>query len=118
MSISEENRVIIKKKFDELKVKFQREWETEIDKVQTTNTAVKTVNDKTIEGINKDPIYLKGLEAFQNNTQYREVESKLKIQKDKLADILVITKEVDKLKEQIETFKTSIKDSHREFLTK
>ena len=118
VSISEENRVIIKRKFDELKVKFQREWEAEIDKIQTSNTAVKTVNEKIIEGIIIDPIYLKGLEAFQNNTQYREVESKLKIQKDKLADILVITKEVDKLKEQIEAFKTSIKDSHREFLNK
>jgi len=118
VSISEENRKIIKRKFDELKTKFQREWEEEIDKIQSNNTAVKETNEKTIDDINKNPIYIKGLEAFQNNTQYREIESKLKIQKDKLADILVIKKEVDKLKEQIESFKTSIKDSHREFLNK
>ena len=118
VSISEDNRKIVKQKFDELKIKFQREWEAEIDKIQSANSAVTIVNEKTIDDINKNPIYVKGLEAFQNNTQYREVESKLKIQKDKLADILVIKKEVDKLKEQIESFKTSIKDSHREFLNK
>jgi hypothetical protein len=118
VSISEENRKIVKQKFDELKIKFQRGWEEEIDKIQFANFAVTVTNEKTVDGINKNPIYIKGLEAFQNNTQYRDVESKLKIQKDKLADILVIKKEVDKLKEQIESFKTSIKDSHREFLNK
>lgn len=118
VSISEENRVVVIRKFDELKIKFQREWEAEIDKIQIANSAVKIVNDQTIDGINKDSIYIKGLEAFQNNTQYREVEGKLKIQKDKLADILIIKKEVDKLKEQIESFKVSIKDAHREFLNK
>lgn len=118
VSISEENRTIIKKKFNELKDKFQTEWEAEINKIQSDNKATKAKNDETIIQINKNVIYIKGLEAFQNNAQYRDVESKLKTQKDKLADILVIKKEVDKLKEQIESFKNSIKDSHREFLSK
>src|SRR5699024_8816087 len=107
---SENNRKEIKVKFDELKAKFQKEWEAEIDKIQATNSSVRKTNEKVIDEIDKNPNYIKGLEAFQNNTQYREVESKLKIQKDKLADILIIKGEVDKLKEQIESFKTSIKD--------
>lgn len=118
VSISEENRVIVKRKFDDLKRKFQIEWEEEIDKIQASNSAVQTLNEQTIDGINKNSIYIKGLEAFQNNSQYKEIESKLKIQKDKLTDILIIKKEVNKLKEQIESFKTSIKDAHREFLNK
>tara|TARA_R110002051_G_scaffold324099_1_gene420032 strand:- start:2312 stop:4906 length:2595 start_codon:yes stop_codon:yes gene_type:complete len=118
VSISEENRIIVKKKFEELKVKFQEEWEQEIDKIQSNNSAVINLNEQTIESIIKNPIYVKGLEAFQNNTQYKQVESKLKVQKDKLADIIIIKKEVDKLKEQIESFKTLIKDAHREFLNK
>ncbi|GAB5398859.1 MAG: hypothetical protein Aureis2KO_04440 [Aureisphaera sp.] len=118
VSISENNRKEIKLKFDELRAKFQREWEEEIDKIQATNSSVRQANEKTIDEINKTPIYIKGLEAFQNNSQYRDVERKLKVQKDKLADILVIKTEVDKLKEQIESFKTSIKDAHREYLNK
>ncbi|WP_336126876.1 hypothetical protein [Mesoflavibacter sp. CH_XMU1422-2] len=118
VSISENNRKEIKEKFDELRAKFQQEWEAEIDKIQATNSSVRKANEKANDEIDKNPIYIKGLEAFQNNTQYREVESKLKIQKDKLADIIIIKGEVDKLKEQIESFKTSIKDAHREYLNK
>lgn len=118
VSISENNRKEIRQKFDELRAKFQREWEAEIDKIQATNSSVRKANEKAIDEIDKNPIYVKGLEAFQNNTQYREVERKLKIQKDKLADIILIKGEVDKLKEQIESFKNSIKDAHREYLNK
>ncbi|NQX80490.1 MAG: hypothetical protein HRT66_00645 [Flavobacteriaceae bacterium] len=118
VSISERNRIQIKIKFDELKAKFQIVWVSEIDEIQTSNSAIKTKNEETIDSITKNPTYVKGLEAFQNNSQYREIESKLKIQKDKLTDILIIKKDVDKLNEQINTLKTSIKDAHREFLNK
>src|SRR5690554_1633636 len=69
VSISEENRTIIKKKFNELKDKFQTEWEAEINKIQSYNKATKAKNDETIIQINNNVIYIKGLEAFQNNAQ-------------------------------------------------
>ncbi len=118
VSISENNRKEIKSIFEELRVKFQKEWDAEIEKIKATNLSVKQANEKTIDEINKNPIYIKGIEAFQNNAQYQEVETKLKIQKDKLADILLIKDEVEKLREQIESFKNSIKDAHREYLNK
>ncbi|WP_018126615.1 TrlF family AAA-like ATPase [Balneola vulgaris] len=118
VSLSEDNRQIIKSKFDDLKAKFQKEWNAEIDKIQAENRSSKDKNLERIKQIEADQLFIKGLEAFQNNQQYREVETKLKIQKDKLADILVIKKEIDKLKEQIETFKRFIQESHRQYLTK
>lgn len=118
VSISEANRQIIKTKFKDLKEKFQKEWDIEINGVQKANNTLKTKNIETIDQIDNNPLFVKGLVAFQNNAQYREIETKLKTQKDKLADILVIKKEIDKLKEQIDSFKNSIKESHRDFLNK
>lgn len=118
VSISETNKTLIKEKFDSLKSKFQNDWNREIDKIQVTNQEKKSKNQAEIDLIIVDPTYAKGLKAFQNNTQYKEIEEKLKKQKDKLADIIVIKKEVDGLNSQIDSYKTSIKESQREFLNK
>lgn len=118
VSLSEVNRILIKDKFEVLKTKFQTEWNGEIDGIQVTNQAEKTKNQAEIDKISANSTYDKGLKAFQNNTQYREIEEKLKIQKDKLADIIVIKKEVDGLKSQTDSYKTSIKEAQREFLNK
>ena len=118
VSLSETNRTLIKVKFESLKDKFQNDWNSEIDKIQKEIVANQDKNQAEIDSINVNPTYDKGLKAFQNNTQYREVEEKLKKQTDKLADIIVIKKEVNGLNSQIDSYKTSIKEFQREFLNK
>jgi hypothetical protein len=118
VSLSEINKRLIKEQFEILTNKFQGEWNNKIDTIQEVNISSKSKNQIKIDTINLNPIYDKGLKAFQNNAQYREVEEKLKKQKDKLADIIVIKKEVDDLKIQIDSYKISIKEAQREYLNK
>lgn len=115
ISLSEVNRKSLKIAFDRLDSEFQGKWDKVIDAIQVANQELKDTNQKAIDQITKDPIYAKGLSAFQNNSQYIDVEEKLKKQKDKMADIKVVSKDIDGLTEQIALYKTTIKNSQREY---
>ena len=105
-------------KIQSLKEKFQLEWNSELDIISEKNISIIKTNSQVIAEIEKNPNYIKGIETFKNNKQYKEVEEKLKIQRDKLADITLIEKEIEEFVLQIDSFKTSIKQAHRNFYTK
>lgn len=118
VSLNDLNKLKVKEAFENLKLKFQKEWETELNLISQVNTSKIETNKNQIVEIEKDSIYLKGIETFKNNKQFIEVEEKLKIQKNKLADIILIKREKEELSHQIETSKSLIKTAHRNYFGK
>lgn len=118
VSLSDSNRSEIKASFDKLKSKFQIEWESELNKTTLKNSDIVKTNNNLISEIEKNPNFIKGIETFKNNKQYKEVEEKLKTQRDKLTDITIIKKEIEEFVLQIDSFKTAIKQAHRNFFIK
>jgi len=118
VALADENKEIIKTSFDKLKIQFQDQWELEISTIIKSNEKQKQIILDYIDTIRLDPIYKIGLLAFQNNTQFKSVEEKLKIQKDKLADISKIDKELTDLQNQIDTLKKGIIDANQNYIYK
>lgn len=118
VSLTDLNKAKIKDAFERVKSKFQNEWNSEIDTIAGLSTISIDTNKQEIARIEINPIYLKGIETFKTNRQFTEVEEKLKIQKNKLADISQIKKEISDLLIQVDTFKLSIKQSHRDYFNK
>jgi predicted ATPase len=118
VSLNDSNRSEVKTSFEKLKDKFQIEWDSELDKISEKNISIIKANSQLIFGIEKNPSYIKGIETFKNNKQYKEVEEKLKTQRDKLLDITLIKKEIEEFILQIDSFKTSIKQAQRNFYSK
>ncbi|MGI0105863.1 TrlF family AAA-like ATPase [Salinimicrobium sp. WS361] len=115
VSLNDRNREEIKNAFSKLKDEFQTKWFENLNMISKKNQIEFDKVTGEIEKIKLNKTYQKGLEAFKNNKQYKEVEEKLNIQRNKLTDIKNIKKEIDEYKLQIESFKTSIKQAHREF---
>ena len=118
VAFNDTNKSKVKTAFEELKTKFQKEWENRIDDISNQNNEVKKQNDKQITQIQTDSYYIKGVETIKNNKQYIEIEEKLKIQKGKLSDISQIKKEVEELRLQYQSCITSIKHCNRDYLNK
>ena len=118
VTFNDSNKSKVKTAFEELKIKFQKEWENKIDEISNQNNEVKKQNNEQIVQIQTNPFYTKGVETIKNNKQYIEIEEKLKIQKGKLSDISQIKKEVDELRLQYQSCITSIKQSSRDYLNK
>ncbi len=118
VSLNDSNRSEVKSSFEKLKEKFQLEWNSEIDRISAKNALTIKNNSQLIDEIEKKPSYIKGIETFKNNKQYKEVEEKLKTQRDKLADITIIKKEIEEFIIQIDSFRTSIKQQQRNFYSR
>jgi predicted metal-dependent phosphoesterase TrpH/predicted ATPase len=115
---NDSNKSKVKTAFEELKSRFQNEWENKIDEISNQNNDVKKQNNEQIAQVQKNQLYIKGIETVKNNKQYIEIEDKLKIQKGKLSDILQIKKEIDDLRLQYQSCLTSIIQSNRDYLNK
>ncbi|MCG8839008.1 hypothetical protein G1K37_11690 [Tenacibaculum dicentrarchi] len=104
--------------FNNLKTEFQTAWNSKIEEL------IKSLKDEIItikssnEEITKDSIYLKGSSVFDNNKQYKEIESKLKIQTDKIFEIEKLKKQEKALEEQYKQIKESVKTDFREYHNK
>lgn len=118
VSLDDENKKAIKDSFKNIHEKFQTEWSDEIDRVLYLNHKRIEDNKKSILEIEENNVYIKGIEAFVSNKQYKESEEKLKIQKLKLTELQVIKKEMDDLDSQINSLKSSVKESHRSYFKK
>jgi len=118
VSLSDSNRFEVKTSFEKLKNKFQDEWNSELDKISEKNVTTLKANSQKLLEIEKNASYIKGIETFKNNKHYKETEQKLKVQRDKLADITLIKKEIEEFLLQINSFKTSIIQAHRNFYNK
>ena len=118
ISLNEKNKIKTKEIFNRLTDKFEKEWNVELDKLISDNQSTVVVNVSEIEKIKTDSLYIKGIEVFKNNKQFKETEERLKVQKNKLADIEVIKNNTRSLNEQIVGFIDKIKLNHREFHNK
>ncbi len=118
ISLDDDNTRTIKESFKKIQEKFQTEWNNEIDQVLSLNNRRVEENKIAISEIEKNDVYIDGIEVFISNKQYKDSEEKLKIQKIKLTDIQVIRKEMEDLKTQINSLKSSVKESHRSYFKK
>ncbi len=118
VALSDSNKDEVRAKYDDLKLRFEKEWQDAIEKISQKNSDEVKANNQKIESIQSSPVYIKGIETFKNNRQYKELEEKLKIQKDKLADITLIKKENEELRLQITSFVSLIKEAHRNYFKK
>lgn len=118
VSISETNRDSIIKIHDELQQKYQAEWEKGIEVIAETNSKKKDEKDKEIQAIEANPVYKKGLEAFKNDKHFQELENRLKIQTNKLADISQIKNKNKEIEIQIKALKSAVKVLNKSYLQK
>lgn len=118
VSLTDLNKQKVKDAFNKVKEKYQNEWNLEIDLISKLSTDSLEKNKSEISLIEENSIYLKGIETFKSDKQYIETEEKLKVQKNKLSDIIFIKKEIEDFLIQIETFKANIKISHRDYFNK
>ena len=118
VALSDSNKDEVRAKYDDLKLRYEKEWQDAIEKISHKNSDEVMLNNQKIETIQRSQVYIKGIETFKNNRQYKELEEKLKIQKDKLADITLIKKENDELRLQITSFVSLIKEAHRNYFKK
>ncbi len=114
-SLDEKNKIKTKEIFSRLSDKFQKEWITELDHLISENRSTIEANISEIEKIKKNSLYSKGVEVFKNNKQFKETEERLKLQKNKLADIEIIKSHIESLDKQIKGFIEKIKQNHRKF---
>lgn len=115
VALNDKNKEQVRKVYDELKVNFEKEWRNSLEKISGINLKTIEDNQRRIKFIQENQDYKDGIETFKNNKQYQELEERLKIQKNKLSDILLINKEIEELKLQVTNFKSSIKDAHRDY---
>jgi len=118
VSLSDSNKEEVRAKYYDLKLRYEKEWQESLEIISQKNLDFVSSNNLKIEAIQINPTYIKGIETFKNNSQYKELEEKLKIQKDKLADITLIKKENEELKLQITSFISLIKEAHRNYFKK
>src|SRR5690606_20516508 len=104
VALSDSNKDEVRAKYDDLKLRFEKEWQDAIDKISQKNSDEVKANNQTIESMQSSPVYIKGIETFKNNRQYKEIGDKLKIRTDKLAHISRINKQNEELRLQITSF--------------
>ena len=118
VSISEANRDSIVKVHDELKVKYQIEWVKRIETITELNDKIYVATSKEILDIESNAIFLKGIETFKYDKHFQELENRLKIQTNKLADISQIKLKNKEVENQIIALKDSIKFLNKSYLEK
>ncbi len=118
ISLNEKNKIKTKEIFNRITDKFKKEWASELDQLISDNQSNVEVNVSEIEKIEINPLYINGVEVFKNNKQFKETEERLKVQKNKLADIEIIKSHTTNLNDQIIGFIEKIKLNHREFYGK
>ncbi len=115
-ALSDSNRTDIIKLFDELRHEYQGKWSTKIQDVVEGNEKLKSQKLEEISKIEKDEAYIKGVEALKNNTQFLELENKLKIQRNKLLEIEHIKKEISEQQTQFENLKKNVLELNKKYL--
>ena len=115
-ALSDSNRNDIIKLFDELRQEFQGKWSNKIQELITRNDKLKSNKLEEISKIEKDPSYLKGVEALKNNKHFLELENKIKVQRNKLLEIERIKKEITEQKGQFDELKKNVLELNKKYL--
>ncbi|QQS59449.1 hypothetical protein IPN35_00980 [Candidatus Peregrinibacteria bacterium] len=115
-SVSDANKDIIIDKFKNLKEVFQKGWLKEIEDLKQKITKEEKDNEKKIKEATENTTYAKVVKIFSQSEHLKEIEGKIKKEKDKLLVITTLLDEVKKLKDQKEKLKKSIKALHENYL--
>lgn len=118
VSLSESKKESISQIFNSIKVEAEKKWDEKLSNISETVIKERDKFNEEVSNLKKNRIYLKVLNAFEENAQLSEYEQKIKIQNDKLFEIKNLLSEIDSLKRQMNQTKDKIKDGHKSFYTK
>ncbi len=107
--LSEANATFIKAIFNDVKRQATGKWRNELDnKLNNIDEQLKAINND-IQGKKSSGIFNRGSEYLENNKQHKELSNRLNAENKKLAEIVVIQKQVEKLnKQKGDLFNTTI----------
>lgn len=114
-SLNENLKEKIKKSYAVVKNEFQERWKFSINEIVNSMKNEHAANREALNEINENKIFLKGLESFQNNEQYVQVENKLKNQRNKLVDIERLISIIDEVNNQVLKIKNEVKGLHSSY---
>ena len=118
VSLSEITQKTILSKFTTLQEEYKQKWINELNLIVHSLIVLKEGKEKEISEKEKNIAFQKGVVAFQNNIQHKEIEDKLKTQKDKLADIKKISEEANQQNKQIGSYILKVREEQELFYSK
>src|SRR5690606_5986095 len=100
-SLSGEVKSQLSTSLNVIKADAQKKWADELERLLALGRTSKDLAIQEISKLEKDVVYLKVLQAYNDNSQLSEYEAKIKIQADKLFEISNLLTEIDNLKSQV-----------------
>ncbi|VVM25418.1 hypothetical protein BSPWISOXPB_3395, partial [uncultured Gammaproteobacteria bacterium] len=108
--LSDLNSESIQKIFDSIRQKVAKEWQDKLsDKLTGIDELLKEYK-KEIQGKKESDSFKKGSSQLEQNKQYKELNERLEIENKKLAEIVLLHQQIDKIKTQKkELFELTVK---------
>src|SRR5690606_20086117 len=101
-----------------IKADAQKKWADEKERILALGRTSKDLAIQEISKLEQDDVYVKVLQAYNDNSQLSEYEAKIKIQADKLFEISNLLTEIDNLKSQVAETRSKIIEAHKSFYDK
>ena len=117
-SMSDSRKLIIESLFERIKTEVEQKWKTELESLKLSAQKEIEELDTEIKKSIENRVFIKVSKAFNESSQLMEFESRIKIQKEKLFEIVNLFGEINELKKQKEVLKESVKIAHQSYKTK
>ncbi|CAC9654854.1 TrlF family AAA-like ATPase [bacterium endosymbiont of Bathymodiolus sp. 5 South] len=116
--LSDLNSESIQKIFDSIRQKVAKEWQDKLsDKLTGIDELLKEYK-KEIQDKKESDSFKKGSSQLEQNKQYKELNERLEIENKKLAEIVSLHQEIDKINTQKNTLFELTVQNHISFATK
>jgi hypothetical protein len=103
--------------YSQLKIRFIEEWKAYISQILTKISDQKLEIEKKEKEISENVSYKKVLIALSESSQVKEFEDRLKIEKEKLAQVQELVKNIEELENQKQDLIEKIKKEYKKFET-
>lgn len=118
LSLSEESKLFITSKYQNLKNEFTQRWITELNAlVDVINKKIEE-SSKKLKDLEEKDLFKKGIKELLDNQQHKELDDRLKIQERKLGEITILLNEENEIIKQLGQNIKLLKESHNEYYTK
>lgn len=118
ISLSDSKRKDMELIFSKLKLDFEIKWREELDKIISTSHLDINISNQSIFTSSSDATFLKVSRIFSESRQLRELQERIKTEKDKLFVVNQLIKEIEELIKKKMHLKQKIKDCHQEYYQK
>jgi len=110
--LSELNTKAVQELFDSIKNSANEQWKAGLTRTLTEINASIETHKSDIKNKKKSVIYKKGSAHLEQNKQYKELNDRLTIENKKLAEIISLQSQIDKVNEQKNTLFTLTIENH------